>query len=273
MRRLAMAAVILISILGLNCVPVVFTQLQTHSVRAKPLHARLVISNQNGYVQLQPNTDSSVTLNLTRKVTGPDYNECKKRIADILITVDSLSDSSQISVSVAVPTSVGLYSYGVDMDIRVPAYFLTDITNSNGQITVSDLTRDVKAYSSNGAVALTNIAADVDVRTSNGKIDLDGIAGSVRGVTSNGKVTVDATLPDSGGYCRLETSNGEVKLTIPTLTSAQVYASTSNGQITVSNLNIHYTRQTKDYIEGTLGTGLNDIQITTSNGAITLTGR
>jgi hypothetical protein len=273
MRRLYVSAAVMFCLLGLACLPIVFTQLQTSSVKVKSSHTKLVISNVNGGVQLLTGTDSLVKLNLTPKVTGPDYNECKRRISEITIAVDSLSDSSEIRVTTTVPTNTGLYSYGVDMDITLPAWFLTDVTNSNGQITASGFTRKVRAYTSNGTVALSDISGDVDVRTSNGKLELDDIQGSVKGVTSNGKVTVDATLPDSNGECRLETSNGEVKLTIPTATSAQVYASTSNGQITVTNLNIQYTHQTKDYIEGTLGTGVNDIHITTSNGVINLTGR
>ena len=270
-QKLLRLAPVLAGLVMIACLPVTYTSVQENSVGVLPTHQRLVISNLNGYVQLEGRDDSLVSLSMTRRVSGTDLDECKARVDDITITIDS-TIGDDIRVTVAIPTEPG-YSYGVDMTVKVPYSLAPDISTTNGQITASDLTEPVKATTSNGTIALTRILADVDAHTSNGKVELVDISGSVDAVTSNNAVEAEVTLPDSNGHCRVTNSNGAIRLEIPDSTSAWIYASTSNSVIHVTNLEIEYTRNTNTLIEGRVGGGLNDIRLTTSNAQVNLVGK
>ena len=235
----------------------------------KPLagQTKLVIRNQNGGVQLSRTSDSSVALHVTKRVTGPNQAECQSRLSDIQVAVTDTGSS--IGVFVDLPSG-GTYSYGVDIEARLPASLETDIRSSNGDISASEFSSPVKLATTNGTIDVSNVSAQVDVATTNGRISLDGIVGSVKGTSSNGSIEVETALPDSG-FCRLENSNGSVTLRIPESTSAQIFVTTTNGEIRHNNLVIagNVGRQ---QIDGRLGEGGGDIYVTTTNADVVLSG-
>lgn len=269
--RLAAGLAGLAAAMLLACAPATYTQVQENTVKLQPTHTAVIISNVNGYTHLETHPDSNIELTMIKRVTGPDVKECERRINDLVIRIDSLSGNA-VEITVIQPSPIDLYNYGVDMTVKLPAGLVADITSSNGEIRAVNLERRLRARTSNGTIDLDQITGDVDVRSSNGKLDLQGIHGSLEAGTSNGQIDADVSLPDSNGRCHLQASNGNIALRIPTTTSAEVFLSTSNANITVTNLTLQYTRNTKTYVEGRLGTGVNDILVSTSNGNITLTG-
>ena len=228
---------------------------------------RLYIRNLNGSVQLSRTSDNSVALHMTKRVTGPDEAECERRLADITIAVTDTG--GMVGVFVDLPTGQA-YNYGVEIEARLPLGLRTDIGTSNGDITAADFTDEMKFATTNGTIDAGNVVGTVDASTTNGRISLDGIAGSVKATNSNGTIDVETALPDSG-FCRLASTNGSVTLRIPESTSARVYASTTNGEIRRNSLVIAGNIGRQE-IDGRLGDGRGDINITTTNGDVILTG-
>ena len=67
--------------------------------------------------------------------------------------------------------------------------------------------------------------------------------------------------------------NGDIDLAVPTSTSADFSASTGNGTVSVSNLNLKGGTQTLRSKNGMLGQGEGTIALRTSNGHITVSGQ
>jgi hypothetical protein len=266
MHIVPVVALALLALFFVACPLLTYTEVADNTV---PLAGqnRLYIRNLNGGVQLVPTNDNSVALHMTKRVTGPNEVECQNRMPDIKIAV---TDTGSV-VGVFVDLPVGeAYNYGVDIEARLPAGLLTDIGTTNGDISVHDFANAMKLVTTNGTVDVSRVNGTVEVSTTNGRIGLDGITGSVKGDDTNGNIDVEAALPDSG-LCRLASTNGSIALRIPESTSARVYASTTNGEIRRNSLVIAGNVGRQE-IDGQIGDGWGDINITTTNGDVILTG-
>jgi DUF4097 and DUF4098 domain-containing protein YvlB len=133
----------------------------------------------------------------------------------------------------------------------------------------------------------------VNFSTSNGSVHADNVVGAFEAETSNGGIRARLHDTPNGHAIRLNTSNGGIDLEVDSLRQNDVIASTSNGPITVrmpagvgaslhasTNSNgtvrsdfdvlIHPGELSKHRMEGTIGGGGPKIDLTTSNGNISL---
>ncbi len=133
--------------------------------------------------------------------------------------------------------------------ILLPRGVKLDIENTNGDITVGSITRDVKVSTVNG---------DVTVKGSRGPLDL---------TSTNG--TIDADLYALSGKVRVGTTNGDVNLTMPQTLNAALNMRTVNGELELGFAG-NVTTRTKKEIVATLGTGGAPIDISTTNGSVTV---
>ncbi|GAA1839604.1 DUF4097 family beta strand repeat-containing protein [Agromyces salentinus] len=134
---------------------------------------------------------------------------------------------------------------------------------------------DVRGDTSNGAIRLIGVN-EVDVSTSNGAIRLDDVTGAVEAETSNGRIEGRGL---AGAGIRVSTSNGgiELRLSAP----QDVHARSSNGAIDldVPTGEAGY-RVTTDTSNGSVDVDIDEdsdgefeLDLATSNGSITVTGR
>jgi hypothetical protein len=259
-------ALALLAVFFIACPLVTSTEVVDDSV-ALAGQTKLVVRNQNGSIQLIKTTDNAVALHMTKRVTGSNATECQNRMADITISVTDTG--GQVGVFVDMPEG-GVYNYGVDIQATLPAWLQTDVNSTNGDISGGLFTGPMKLVTTNGTVTLNDISTTVNAQTTNGKLSLQDISGSVQGTNTNGTIDARVAIPDSG-YCRLATTNGSVTLRVPESTSARVYVTTTNGQIRHSGLSIAGNVD-QHRIDGRLGEGWGDINITTTNGDVVLTG-
>jgi hypothetical protein len=167
------------------------------------------------------------------------------------------------------------------------------LTTSNGSIHLGKINGNVDAHSSNGSIEVQDVKGDVNFSTSNGSVHADNVVGAFEAETSNGGIRARLHDTPSGHAIRLNTSNGGIDLDVESLRQNDVIASTSNGPITVrmpaatgaslhasTNSNgtvrsdfdvlIHPGELSKHRMEGTIGGGGPKIDLTTSNGNISL---
>ncbi len=106
--------------------------------------------------------------------------------------------------------------WGVSYEVWVPNGSNLDLNANNGSIHVEAVKGEIRFHTENGSVHLSEVAGDVS------------------GSTTNGSLTIDLTGTGwSGNGLRAETTNGSVRLNLPSNFSAQVEASTVNGRVTV----------------------------------------
>jgi hypothetical protein len=150
-------------------------------------------------------------------------------------------------------------------DIGADAYTKT----SFGSITADRINGNLTAEDQNGSVTARNVKGDATVTTSFSGVTLEGIGGRISVDNQNGAISVVATRPASG--CRdisLKTSFSAIRLRIPEGVGYNLSARTSFGRIT-TDLPVTSTGTIGgDSLNGTIGSGGCQIQLTDSNGNI-----
>jgi DUF4097 and DUF4098 domain-containing protein YvlB len=123
----------------------------------------------------------------------------------------------------------------------------------------------------NGNVAAEGLRSDVVVRTVNGKIAMS-TSGSGTAHTVNG--SIDASIGNASGNEPLtfKTTNGSITLRVPKNVNANLHASTVNGrfQSDVPLMVKSMSGRRQRHVDGTLGSGGRELEVTTVNGSIDL---
>jgi len=235
---------------------------------------RLVVSSQNGYVEVKAGSDNEVHVDATLK--GADRLEYEVRQEGDTITVTSRR----------IRRVLFGFGTGADVTITVPTSTVVDLDTSNGRIEVAGIHGSGSLNTSNGRIVLEDVVGDFVGDTSNGSITIDRMEGSARLSTSNGGVDVQDVVGEfdietsngrisfsgeliPGGRNRLESSNGRVTVELQGVPSVTVDASTSRGDVT-SALPVLVTVMRDKQLKGTIGDGEADLRIRTSNGDITI---
>lgn len=143
-------------------------------------------------------------------------------------------------------------SWSVSYRVFVPYDSNLDLESTNGGITISDVSGQLRFRTTNGGIHLSGLQGDVDGRTTNGGVNIelsgDGWEGTGLDVqTTNGGVKV--YLPDDYN-CRLETGtvNGSFRVDFPIMVQGRI----------------------DRRIEATLGAGGKTIRVLTTNGSVTV---
>jgi hypothetical protein len=121
----------------------------------------------------------------------------------------------------------------------------------------------------NGGIQASGIAADAEAHTVNGGVELDA-AGTAQAETVNGGITAHLGRADWTGALKLKTVNGGIDVVMPEGLSADVKASTVNGDIQTDFPLTVTGRISRRKIEGTIGSGGRLLEMETVNGGIEL---
>lgn len=277
-----------------------FTQDFHYSYPLQP-GGRLSIENFNGSVDISGWDENTVDISGTKYARTPELRDSLK------IEIQHTADTVYIRT---VRPSDHRGNMGAKYIIKVPRRTQLDrISSSNGGIHTVDIEGAARLKTSNGGVRAENVKGNLDAQTSNGGIEVQNLAGSavlhttngrvhvedVKGSleagTSNGGIHVRMADPESSRPIRLQTSNGGIELTVEKLNQNAITASTSNGGITLhlpgnvgasliahtshSSISTDFEVQTqgsisKNHLEGRIGSGGPTIDLSTSNGSISL---
>lgn len=157
----------------------------------------------------------------------------------------------------------------VNYEIKVPEEVFVEVIDcSNGNIKLEDVTGNAVLSTSNGNVSVSNVNGMVSARSSNGNITAIGVKGLGGLRTSNG--SIEAELVSLHEDIEIRTSNGSINLALLPALEANLEANTSNGTVTVRNLNVDIVELSQTTLVGLLNGGGHTINIATSNGSIDL---
>lgn len=261
--------------------------------------ARVSVESQNGSVEISAWDKNTID------IAGTKYASDEGLLKDVRVDISHSPDS--VSVRTIAPDFFHGGS-GASYTIHVPKHVLLDLIHtSNGSLRVDATEGNARMRTSNGGVHLTDVKGDADIETSNGGIDIDNQDGSLRLHTSNGYIksesrggrfeavtsngSVEARLLDlsstwplrvasSNGHIDLElegkvpdmrvsTSNSSIELRLPGSAGARLSASTSHGDITSDfDVTTHGGTLSKDHLEGEIGSGGPNVELSTSNSSI-----
>lgn len=177
--------------------------------------------------------------------------ESEAEARDIAKGINVVATGSEIRADG--PDSRNRQSWSVSYDIYVPR-------STNLTLTAN-----------NGGVSIESIAGSINAETENGGLSLSDVHGDVRGRTVNGGINADLTGDRwVGGGLDLRTSNGGVRLTIPSNYSATLEAGTVNGSVNVDFPMTIQGRIGEKQFTTTLGAGGATVRATTTNGGVTI---
>jgi DUF4097 and DUF4098 domain-containing protein YvlB len=150
-------------------------------------------------------------------------------------------------------------------DIGGDAYAKT----SFGGITAERINGNLTAENTNGAVTARTVKGDANVHTTFAGVELDGIGGKISVDNQNGGISVAALRSATG--CRdisLKTTFSAIRVRLPEGAGYNVAARTSFGRIS-SDLPVTASGSMgNDTLNGTIGAGGCQLQLTDSNGSI-----
>ena len=201
------------------------------------------IDNPNGKIDIGSWDQSQVSITATKEGdTQADLDA---------IQVDVKQESNAVAVH-TIYSSPGLHRGAVSYQVMLP--------KDTGKVTVK---------TANGAVSVENVGGDLAIKSENGAISATNLKGAFNLDTTNG--SIDAACTDFTADSKLRTTNGAITLSLPRSADVLVDAATTVGRIesdlpTVTS-NKGFVGQS---LEAKLGAGSHHLEVTTTNGSITL---
>jgi hypothetical protein len=159
-----------------------------------------------------------------------------------------------------------------------------EIKTSDGSITIKDVTGNIEAKTSDGSVTIESVQGTVIADTDDAKIRLRHIEGYVSAKTSDGSIEIidvagvrEARTSDGSILAEIraiqedvhvKTSDGSITLYLSPDLDAEVDMKTSNGKISIHELNIAASKFSNTKLEGKLGDGGHRLMVETSDSNI-----
>jgi len=130
---------------------------------------------------------------------------------------------------------------------------------------------DIQAKAHNGGIKIADLRGNIEFDTVNGGVTLTRLSGEVHGQTTNGGLTVELAGDRWDGHgMDVATTNGGVKLDVPSNYSAHFETATVNGGVKVDFPVTVQGRLTKE-VSFDVGQGGATIKVTTTNGGVKIT--
>ena len=187
---------------------------------------RIHATSESGGVRLDASS-SRVTLDLSGRYGGGDSRF--EVTVPIGVRIVARAQSGDIAIS-GTQGEVDARSQSGDIKIEDVANRL-DVGTLSGDIEAHGVNADVQIKSVSGDIRVSDLKGDFEGETVSGSIELHGAAGRfVRSHTTSGDLVYEGSIDPSGRY-ELSAHSGDIKLNIPSNTSAQLSVSTWSGTL------------------------------------------
>ncbi|MCK5147337.1 hypothetical protein KAR48_11310 [bacterium] len=214
---------------------------------------RLNIDAINGPITIigDANTES-LHIRGERIVKSDSESDARYHLDDLSISI--IENSSSVTIETEQPNHTNGRQYIVEYQIRVPI--------------------DWKAYIDlvNGTIQMDSLSNKFNFNLTNGNVYFKNIEGSVYGDLVNGNANGSLNLP-ANGECLIGLTNGQLDLSIPSSTSANLDANVVNGSISIDGLDLDGFTIGNKHISGVWGNGNGRIRLNVVNGRINIKGR
>ena len=215
-----------------------------------------------------PGTET-ITISGHKRVGASSTAEAQAHLGDIRIDVQDSED--EVLVRTIHQVDAEGRNYQVDYTITLPPDLEVRVSNQTGTVTVEQMEEDVRADVITGGVVLEEVDGDVRIDVITGSVILDQLTGSADVDLATGTLVCRAFLPPEG-VLDLKTITGSLSVQIPESTSAELTASVTSGQISISNLPLQNPTVSNTYVSGQLGDGDGTITLQVITGSMTIAG-
>lgn len=158
----------------------------------------------------------------------------------------------------------------VQFTVRVPSGVRVSAGTVNGDMSVRNLSSEVRASTVNGRVEVLDVGGEVRASTVNGGVAVTTRTGPVNASTVNGNIEVRMRSVPRAGEMKFNTVNGSVRVEAPESLDADVEMETMHGSIS-SDYPVQLSGKFGPrHARGTIGRGGRRIEIETLNGSIEL---
>jgi DUF4097 and DUF4098 domain-containing protein YvlB len=220
----------------------------THTYPLKP-GGEIEIDNTNGKIEVEGTDAATVEVRAERIAKGATDAAARELLPRIVIKEDATPERVSVRTERMGGVMIGA-SFEVRYHVRAPKNAVVNVSNTNGQVTLTGLNGKVTAHTTNGQVRGDTLTGAVEARTTNGGVNMD--------LSAIGKEPV-----------RLHTTNGGVTLTLPESAKADISASVTNGGISVGDFqNLDVGEKTRRRFEAKLNGGGASIELETTNGGV-----
>jgi hypothetical protein len=210
----------------------------------------LIVKNPLGSIFIAgEGSVNSCSWNLDKIVTIQSVADTAALFSSMNLSAQKSNDTLFIEVTSTAPSGV---KPGCLVQLSVPYSMICKIEQGNGDIEVDDL----------DSLLIIENASNVNVLRHNGSCHIS---------SEKGNVSMMSAFPDSG-FCVIKVIEGDILLKIPTSSSAQIYAKSSNGIVSQSRLTLRNSQQQSNFLSGVLGSGRGKIQLETNQGTIQIQG-
>ncbi len=263
---------VLIAVLTAGCLYTYKLELpETRTYPAAGIGSVSVIT-KNGGIAVSATADTLITADITRRCYGRDKADAEGAIDNIVITDTVVETELQFEADMP----GGSRNYGAEFEVQASDSTWLHLTTSNGDIALTSMIAGAAASTSNGDMSLLDTRGQMVLNTSDGNVTVQVHYGGITIETSNGIIDCDLAELGATESAILETSNGNVTLSLPDDVSAEFDASTSNGDVTIVGFpsgSVKYDTSERTHKAGTIGSGASTIEVSTSNGNVIIRAR
>jgi len=229
--------------------------------------SQVSISSSDGDIEVVnvegASTDVFFIVRKSGKVLSMNREALSKELE---VTVESTASS--LNIVVKYPNSQQGWDWRdrltVSFRVQAPKGTSCDLRTSDGNVSVSGLSRDQKVRTSDGNITARDIQGALWASTSDGNVTADNVGGMLEVKTSDGNIRI--TEAASGVIA--STSDGNINIVKAT---GDIKAKTSDGDIIFENLQGALTASTSDgNIKGNLSKLSKELSAHTSDGNITI---
>ncbi|QJW99565.1 sigma-70 family RNA polymerase sigma factor [Frigoriglobus tundricola] len=244
----------------------------------------LVLELFNGSIDVVADADGSVNARVTKESQADTRAEAEEAMKNIEVAMIQEKDTVSITAR-RLEQKSWHRSEGASAEIRVPPGAALNLRTSNGVVKlaggsgrvtvhtsngtvhVKDSKGSLNLVTTNGGIFVTGASGGVELKATNGPIDVQAEKALVKAQTSNGSIRFTGSLID--GKHALETSNGNIVLTLPASAQFRLEARTSHGRVVSDFSGGSKESAERGSLDATIGAKpAADVKLHTSNGSI-----
>ncbi len=163
------------------------------------------------------------------------------------------------------------YKRSLQIEVNVPRESNLSLHTADGNIRVDGVSGELRLVTDDGNVDANGLAGKLDINTSDGNVKLSGRFDALNLRTGDGNVEVQASegSTNASGW-RLESSDGNVRLRLPSNFTADLDARTGDGKITLDVPVLTTGNIGQNNIHGKINGGGAPLELRTGDGNISL---
>jgi len=216
--------------------------------------SRLELENTNGEIEVVTWDRDEIRIEARKKARGSSDE-------DLQTALDSLE------------VIIGETAGGVTIETRFPSHGVMGRARNRVSLSVDyritmPKKADLDLETVNGQVDISGVRGDLSIDTTNGGIIVKESGGRVSAESTNGGISVELAELTDGADMSFKTTNGGIKLFLPTTVRASLTARTTNGSIQTEFPITVQGKLARTRLEGDINGGGGKIELRTTNGGI-----